>query len=385
MTVLNYYVDGNFNPVPIIFSNKKKINNHYLKRRNLLERHLNFNLSLLKNKEILEFGPNGGENACLLAEYGCKIYIVEPNIKLHKLIKKNFQIIKKNKSLKLLSKKKVEDFKIKKKFDIVVAEGFINTLENRNFYVKKISKFVKPGGYLILNYDDVYGGFFEYLKSFLLLRLCFKKKINPKSKKGYELAIKLFKNQFNKLNKSRNFYSWWRDQLINPYASKVWSMRELINLANSLKLICFSNSPVFSNLNHYNWYKNISERDFYYKHWNKKILDEWKNNYFNFFLGKNIKSKTVIDKKLLSLIEVNTKKMNKMLLNNELDIKTKFPETFYKFLKYNNRTKLAQELKELFRLLNINKNNSDDIVKYYINSSIDNMWGNLLHYIVFKK
>jgi len=36
-------------------------------------------------------------------------------------------------------------------------------------------------------------------------------------------------------------------------------------------------------------------------------------------------------------------------------------------------------------LLNINKNNSDDIVKYYINSSIDNMWGNLLHYIVFKK
>ena len=97
MSVLNYYKKNKFNPVPIKFSGKKNIINHYLKRHNLLENHLNIYLPLLKNKNVLEFGCNGAENACLLAEYGENLYLIEPHKKIHKIIINNFNKIKKKK------------------------------------------------------------------------------------------------------------------------------------------------------------------------------------------------------------------------------------------------------------------------------------------------
>ena len=50
--------------------------------------------SLLKNKDVLEFGCNGAENACLLSEYGANLYLVEPHKKIHKIIVNNFNKIK---------------------------------------------------------------------------------------------------------------------------------------------------------------------------------------------------------------------------------------------------------------------------------------------------
>ena len=37
MTVLKYYIEEKFNPVPITFSSKKKIEAHYEKRINLVK------------------------------------------------------------------------------------------------------------------------------------------------------------------------------------------------------------------------------------------------------------------------------------------------------------------------------------------------------------
>jgi len=95
MSVLDYYKKNSFNPVPIKFAIKSNIAKHYLKRINLLENHLKIHLPHLKNKNILEFGCNGAENACLLSEYGANLYLVEPHKKIHKIIINNFNKIKK--------------------------------------------------------------------------------------------------------------------------------------------------------------------------------------------------------------------------------------------------------------------------------------------------
>ena len=97
MSVLNYYKKNKFNPVPIKFSGNKNIINHYAKRQNLLENHLKIFLPFLKDKNILEFGCNGAENACLLAEYGANLYLVEPHKAIHKIIIDNISKIKKKK------------------------------------------------------------------------------------------------------------------------------------------------------------------------------------------------------------------------------------------------------------------------------------------------
>ncbi len=386
MSVLKYYQKNKFNPVPIQFSVNKNIINHYLKRQNLLERHLKIFLPFLKNKDILEFGCNGAENSCLLAEYGANLYLVEPHKAMHKTIIENFSKIKKRKKIKLLTDKTLENFSSKKKFDIVLAEGFLNTLNKRNLYFKKLSNYLKEGGLLILNYDDLFGGFFEYLKSYALIKSCFKLKINPDSEEGYKLAGKLFKKEFNKLNKSRSFRSWWKDQLINPYAAKTWSFEDLLKLANTEKLICYSTSPAFDDSFLHKWYKNIEPKSFDCKNQNKNYYKIWKRNFLNFFTGKKHQNNFEIDKKTLVSLKKFINKMNLCLVNKNLTQNIKISKEIKIFFKKNNLESHLFEIDKLIKLLNLKKNNTNEVINFYLKSKIiKTTWGNLLHYVVFKK
>ena len=114
MSVLTYYLAKKLNPVPIKFSTSKNLEDHFLKRKNLIQNHLKLPLYSLDNKDYLEFGCNGAENACFFSTFGSNIYLAEPNKNIHKTIKKNFKKIKKIRSLKLLSDQDLEKFKLKK-------------------------------------------------------------------------------------------------------------------------------------------------------------------------------------------------------------------------------------------------------------------------------
>ena len=59
-TQLDYYQRNNFNPVPIDVEIPKGWESQLAKRRNLYERHLGIPLSLLKGRDVLEFGCNSG-------------------------------------------------------------------------------------------------------------------------------------------------------------------------------------------------------------------------------------------------------------------------------------------------------------------------------------
>ena len=262
----------------------------------------------------------------------------------------------------------------------------MNTLNKRNLYFKKISDYLTEGGLLILNYDDVYGGFFEYLKSYILIKSCFKLKINPDSEEGYKLAKKLFKKEFDKLNKSRSFRSWWKDQLINPYAAKTWSFDDLLKLANSKKLICYSTSPVFNDTNLHEWYKNINLKSFNYKDINQKYYKIWKKNFLNFFIGKKIKNNFEIDKKTLISLKKFTNKMNLCLINKNLSQNLEVNNEIKTLFKKNNLGEYIFEIDGLIKLLNSKKKNIDSVVNLYLKSKkVKTTWGNLLHYVVFKK
>ena len=386
MSVLDYYKKNSFNPVPIKFAIKSNISNHYLKRINLLENHLKIHLPLLNNKNVLEFGCNGAENACLLSEYGANLYLVEPHKKIHKVIIANFNRIKKKNKLKLLSDNTLENFKTNKKFDLIIAEGFLNTLKKRNFYFKKISKLLSPGGLLIINYDDIYGGFFEYLKSYFLIKLCKKLNIKPNSKESLKLAETLFKKEFDKLNKSRSLMAWWKDQLINPYASKTWSLLDLVKLANTQKLTCNSTSPLFNDSNFFKWYKDANSYDFQFYNSNKLYCETWKKNFLNFFVGSNLKTKKEIDIKTLKSLKIFIKKMNLCLENKNLNKNLYIPKELKFFFINNGLKNYYKEINKLIELLNSKSKNAEKIINYYRQSKkIKYTWGNLLHYVVFKK
>jgi SAM-dependent methyltransferase len=385
MTVLKYYIEEKFNPVPITFSSKKKIEAHYEKRINLVENHLKIPLTLLKGKDVLEFGCNGGENACVLASYGANVYLVEPNKKMHDLIKSNFKKIKKLNNLKLLSEDSLEVFKNKKKFDLVIVEGFLNTLKKRNEYFKKISNFLKPKGILIINYDDGYGVIFEFLKSIILLKACKLNGINFRKNDSLKIAKKFFEKEFSKLNKSRNFPSWWKDQLVNPYASKTWKLKDILKLSNSSNLYMYSTSPIFDKSSHFQWYKNLTLIGKKASDKNSYILESWKSNFLSFLFNKPLSQKKKISNKVLMEVEVFVNKLGRNIFFANLEKKILKPKNFLYYLSANNKKKLSNEISKLINTIN-NCKNENELLKYYNSTSeLKKTWGSVLHYIALIK
>ena len=385
MTVLKYYIEEKFNPVPITFSSKKKIEAHYEKRINLVENHLKIPLTLLKGKDVLEFGCNGGENACVLASYGANVYLVEPNKKMHDLIKSNFKKIKKLNNLKLLSEDSLEVFKNKKKFDLVIVEGFLNTLKKRNEYFKKTSNFLKPKGILIINYDDGYGVIFEFLKSIVLLKACKLNGINFRKNDSLKIAKKFFEKEFSKLNKSRNFPSWWKDQLVNPYASKTWKLKDILKLSNSSNLYMYSTSPIFDKSSHFQWYKNLTLIGKKASDKNSYILESWKSNFLSFLFNKPLSQKKKISNKVLMEVEVFVNKLGRNIFFANLEKKILKPKNFLYYLSANNKKKLSNEISKLINTIN-NCKNENELLKYYNSTSeLKKTWGSVLHYIALIK
>ena len=74
-------------------------------------------------------------------------YILWNQINIHSLIHKNFKKINCSKSLKKLSMSDLNKFQVKK-FDFVIAEGFLNTLEKRNQLFSKLTNFMKSKSFL---------------------------------------------------------------------------------------------------------------------------------------------------------------------------------------------------------------------------------------------
>lgn len=385
MTVLKYYIEEKFNPVPIIFSSKKNIEKHYEKRINLLENHLKIPLTLLKGKDVLEFGCNGGENACVLASYGANVYLVEPNKEMHNLIKRNFKKIKKLNNLKLLSEDSLEEFKNKKKFDLVIAEGFLNTLKKRDKYFKKLSNFLKPKGIMILNYDDGYGVIFEFLKSIILLRACKFNNVNFRKENSLKIAKKFFEKEFSKLNKSRNFLSWWKDQLVNPYASKTWKLKDISKLSNSLNLYLYSTSPIFDKSSHFQWYKNLNLRGKKVSDKNLLILKSWKSNFLSFLFNEPIYQKRKINSKVLIELEVFVKKLGYNIFLGNLEKKIIEPKNFLKYLSENNKKTLSNEISKLIKTINNCKSENELYKNYNSTSELKKTWGSVLHYVALIK
>ncbi len=386
MSLLTYYLAKKLNPVPIKFSTSKNLEDHFLKRKNLIQNHLKLPLYSLHNKDYLEFGCNGAENACFFSTFGSNIYLAEPNQSVHNIIKKNFKKIKKNKSLKLLSNQNLEKFKLKKKFDFVVAEGFLNTSKKRNDLFLKLSNFLKKKSILITNYDDVFGGVFELIKSFILLKICNIYQIERFSDQSFKIAKQLFEKEFKKLNTSRSFYAWWADQLVNPYASKTWSLKDILKQANKNKLSLYSTSPIFNELDHFQWYKNTKNYSFDLKRNNALIYNEWKKSLPSIILGKKQKKLAYVSDKVVLEIEKFSNKLSNFIANpKKHDTKLKLSVDFIKLIKKCGKKKLIHELLSLINLIN-NKKKPDTIINFYKNTTeLNKTWGSLLHYVALIK
>ena len=273
-SLVNYYQGHQFNPVHIPVEEQNEWEVHVAKRRNLYEHHLKIPFSMLRGQSVIEFGCNSGENALVLGAMGAQLTLVEPNEQVIPRLEELFKKFRLEDSLKALCQDSIESFHTEEKYDIAIAEGYLNILSTRDNMVQKMCDLLVPGGIGIISFDDIYGSLIELVKRVVVWKACELKGIdNIQSVETLDVAKEFFLEDFQQLSASRNFESWWKDQLISPFycLPYLWSYQEFIPLIEKGGCEFHATSPTWAFDNHFTWYKNLVSRE--ERH--QRVLKAW--------------------------------------------------------------------------------------------------------------
>ena len=156
--MLDYYNDIGFVPVRQDISDLEA---HFARRSNLFLQ-LGIVPSLLENRTVIEFGPGSGDNAIHVASLSPSHFVLVDG---HR---KSVELLNERKAVGDFGDCSIEimeaeffDFNDNRTFDLVWCEGVISGNPDAKELVKRVSRFVAPGGILVLAYADPVGTFSE--------------------------------------------------------------------------------------------------------------------------------------------------------------------------------------------------------------------------------
>lgn len=248
---LEYYRKHNISPV------KQDISNlviHLRKRENLY-RQLGIPAISFKDKEILEIGAGSGYNSLGFIFTGCKkVTIVEPNKKGIEDINELFTKMNIPKDKYEIINTKIEDVLFNKKFDFIIAEGFLHFIDNAMSIIENMKDLLNNGGVITVTCMDYFSTFVEQIKRFVINIIL---KDNFDYEQKIQKCVEFFTPQMKCLkNMSRSVRDWAIDDILNPAFNnyKIFTIEDAINLFKDEFYLLGGSQNIFCD---YSWYKDI--------------------------------------------------------------------------------------------------------------------------------
>lgn len=273
---VNFYEKNKISPV------RQNIDNFalHVKRREALYRQLGLLRANFEGKKILEVGPGGGYNA--LATYSfqpSKYVLVEPNSTGFQELRNNFAAHGFNDNVEFYHAF-LEDFTCKEQFDVVMCEGLIQGLPNREVFLTKLSSLVKEGGVLVITVADEISMFFEILRRYLANELI-------KETKDFEQQIATLVEAFSPhldtlKGMTRRYDDWCADLLCDAIYNHTFSVADAIEFFQNEYFFYGASPNVFQD---FRWYKALPNGPFEY---NANYLKQFNVNRHNFINSNSI-------------------------------------------------------------------------------------------------
>lgn len=210
--LFQYYSRQDVLPTFGNFKSLEELERYASQRRELFLDKLMLPPQLFRDADVLEFGPDSGENAMVFAQWGARMTLAEPNIRAHATIRSYFERFSIADRLREVVSSDVEGFSSGDRFDIVDAEGFIYTIQPTMSWLRKFSELLNPDGYAVVSYYERRGGFFE-----LALKAIHAAVKAMTGRPALESAKSLFDAKWNSIPHTRSFESWLMDVLENPF------------------------------------------------------------------------------------------------------------------------------------------------------------------------
>jgi hypothetical protein len=210
--LFQYYERQDVLPTFGNFKSSESLEIYAAQRRELFAHKLLLPPSLFRGADVLEFGPDSGENAMVFASWGARMTLVEPNRQAHAKIRAYFAAFGLAERLRELALRDVEGFRSDCGFEIIDAEGFIYTIQPSEIWLSIFHRLLDPDGYAVVSYYERYGGFFE-----LALKAIHAAGKALTGRTPLETARRLFEAKWNSISHTRAFESWLMDVLENPF------------------------------------------------------------------------------------------------------------------------------------------------------------------------
>lgn len=233
----------------------------HFSRRDSLYRFLGIPPSLVEGRSVIEFGPGSGHNSLFTAALRPARYMLvdgnpvgvaetRANLRRHGLEASGTDVVE---SL-------FETFESDERFDLVLAEGFLPHTADPQALLRRLSRFAKPGGLLVITTVTPSSVLSETIRR--LMRSLF---IAPEAPADAQLAIlrPLLGSHLATLKgMSRSVDDWLLDNMVQPVAhAALLSIPEAIS-ALADRFDVYGSSPSFST--DLRWYKEVhgEERGF---------------------------------------------------------------------------------------------------------------------------
>ncbi|MBB4426066.1 SAM-dependent methyltransferase [Bradyrhizobium sp. CIR48] len=210
--LFNYYERQDVLPTFGNFKSSTELEAYASQRRELFSDKLVLPPRLFRDADVLEFGPDSGENALVFAGWGANMTLAEPNRHAHPKIQAYFAHFGLTQRLRELALADVEGFSSDRRFDIIDAEGFIYTVQPSEKWLGIFHRLLNPDGYAVVSYYERYGGFFE-----LALKAIHAAGKALTGRAPLETAKLLFEEKWDSIPHTRSFESWLMDVLENPF------------------------------------------------------------------------------------------------------------------------------------------------------------------------
>ena len=210
--LFNYYERQDVLPTFGNFKSAAELEAYASQRRELFSDKLVLPPRLFRNADVLEFGPDSGENALVFAGWGANMTLAEPNRHAHPKIEAYFAHFSLTERLRELALADVEGFRSDRRFDIIDAEGFIYTVQPSEKWLGIFHRLLNPDGYAVVSYYERHGGFFE-----LALKAIHAAGKALSGRAALDTAKMLFEAKWNSIPHTRSFESWLMDVLENPF------------------------------------------------------------------------------------------------------------------------------------------------------------------------
>lgn len=148
----------------------------------------------------------------------------------------------------------IEETDIQEQYDIVIAEGFLHSIDNSEEIIRRLSGYVREGGVIVITCMDVFSMFVEQMKRLVCHVLI-------KDIHEYEAQVKwcadFFAGQMkNAKGMSRSVEDWVRDDMLNPAFNneKILSMDKAFEIFENDFSLLGSSQRIFTD---YSWYKDL--------------------------------------------------------------------------------------------------------------------------------